>query len=187
MKDMIFAIAVKMQILRWAQEERATALIETVILFPVLITLMMGCYDLGQGITVNQKTIAASQIIGDLIARDRSVTLASLEEIITAGELAFEPYTSAPFGYDIVSIQFDADGDPVVLWRVTENAEENEDAVESTEGLGGPGEGVLIVTAVYNYNPYFANFVVDEINMREVAFLRGRRSSTITCDDCPSS
>ena len=186
MKDVLYTIAVKMQILRWAQEERATALIETVILFPVLITLMMGCYDLGQGVTVNQKAIAASQIIGDLIARDRSVTMAQLQDMITAGELAFDPYATAPFGYDIVSVQFDADGDPEVLWRVTENALENDAAVDSTEGLGGPGEGVLIVTAVYKYKPYFSHFVVSEINMEEVAFLRGRRSATITCADCPA-
>jgi Flp pilus assembly protein TadG len=185
MQDFLYTIAVKFQLIRWANEERGAALMETVILFPVLIALLMGCYDLGRGITVNQKTIAASQIIGDLIARDRSVTFASLQDIVTAGRLAFDPYTSVPFGYDIVSVQFDDDGEPEVLWRVTNNAQQNDAAVASTEGLGGPGDGIVIVTAVYNYNPYFSNFVVDEISMQEVAFLRGRRSPTVACADCP--
>lgn len=185
MKDILYILAVKLQILRWAKEEEATALIETAILFPVLITLMMGTYDLGQGVTVNQKTIAAAQIIGDLIARDRTVDMNTLQEIITAGEMALDPYSTAPFGYDIASVQFDEDGNPVVLWRITENALENDEAVASTEGLGPPGDGVLVVTAVYNYDPYFSHFVVDEINMKEVAFLRGRKGPTITCADCP--
>ncbi len=185
MKDALYILAVKFQIFRWAKEEDATALIETVILMPVLITLLMGTYDLGQGVTVNQKTIAAAQVIGDLIARDRAVDLNMLEDIITAGEMALEPYSSAPFGYDIASVQFDEDGEPVVLWRVTENALENDAAVASTEGLGGPGDGVLVVTAVYKYDPYFSHFIVDEINMEEVAFLRGRKGPTISCDDCP--
>lgn len=185
MKDVLYILAVKLQILRWAKEEEATALIETVILMPVLITLLMGTYDLGQGVTVNQKTIAAAQIIGDLVARDRAVDMNMLREIVTAGEMALEPYSTAPFGYDIVSVQFDADGEPVVLWRVTENALENDAAVESTRGLGPPGDGVMVVTAVYKYNPYFSNFIVDEINMEEVAFLRGRKSPTISCADCP--
>ncbi len=185
MKDVLYILAVKLQILRWAKEEEATALIETAILFPVLITLMMGTYDLGQGVTVNQKTIAAAQVIGDLIARDRTTDMNTLQEIITAGEMALEPYSTAPFGYDIASVQFDEDGNPVVLWRITENALENDDAVASTEGLGPPGDGVLVVTAVYNYDPYFSHFVVDEINMKEVAFLRGRKGPTITCADCP--
>ena len=185
MKDALYILAVKLQILRWAKEEEATAFIETVILMPVLITLLMGTYDLGQGVTVNQKTIAAAQVIGDLIARDRTIDMSTLRDIITAGELALEPYSSVPFGYDIASVQFDAAGKPVVLWRVTENALQNDAAVDSTENLGVPGEGVLVVTAVYNYDPYFSHFVVPEINMQEVAFLRGRRSSTITCTDCP--
>ncbi len=170
---------------QWAREEEATAFTESVILLPVMISLIMGCFDLGQGILMNQKTIGASQIIGDLIARERSVTFQGLQDIVRAGELALEPYPTESFGYDIVSVRFDADGDPEVLWRVTVNTEENDAAVASTEGLGTAGDGLMVVTTTYDYNPYFTNFVVDEINMREVAFLHGRRSATIACDDCP--
>ncbi len=184
-RNLIYITAVKCQIVRWAQEEKAVAAVEAVILLPVLLSLLMGCYDIGRGINVNQKTIAAAQIIGDLVARDRSVTAASLQDIVEAGRLAFDPYPSDTFGYDIVSVQFDEDGEPEVIWRVTQNAQENNAAVESSTALGGPGEGVVIVTAVYNYEPYFVNFAVDEINMQEVAFLRGRRSTVVACDDCP--
>lgn len=170
---------------RWIFEEKATAFTESVVLLPVMISMLMGCYDLGQGIVINQKTIAASQIIGDLIARERSITIASLEDITTAGEMAFEPYADAPFGYDIVSVQFEDDGDPDVLWRVTENTVQNDDAVASTEALGALADGLVVVTATYRYETYFTNFIVDEINMREVAFLHGRRSATVACGDCP--
>ncbi len=171
---------------RWAVEEKATALIESALLFPVLLSLLLASYDLGRGIVVNQKTIAAAQIIGDLITRDRSVTMSSLEDIVVAGELALAPYATGPFGYDIASVQFDSDGDPVVLWRVTKNTTQNNTAVDSTEGLGEAGDGLIVVTANYRYQPYFAGFIVDEINMREVAFLHGRKSSTVACADCPT-
>lgn len=183
--DFLYIAAVKLQLVRWAQEEKAVAAIETAMLFPILIALLMGCYDIGRGINVNQKTIAAAQIIGDLVARDRSVTMASLQEIIEAGRLAFDPYPSETFGYDIVSVQFDEDGEPQVIWRVTQNAQANDDAVASSGALGAPGDGVVIVTAVYNYEPYFVNFAIDDISMEEVAFLRGRRSPVVACDDCP--
>lgn len=184
--EKMIAIFKKVPFLRWVSEERGTAFTEAVILMPVLVTMLMACYDLGQGITTNQKVIGASQIMGDLIARDRSVDMAMIDDIVTAGELAIQPYPTTPFGYDIVSIEFDVDGSPMVLWRVTENMGENDDAVASTEGLGAPGEGVLIVTTSYDFDPFFTNFIVDKIAMREVAFLRGRRSSTITCVDCPA-
>lgn len=184
---MLHNLAVKLQITRWVVEEEATAFTETVILMPVLVSLLMGCYDLGQGITTNQKVIGASQIIGDLIARNRSITASDLEDMITAGELAIDPYSREPFGYDIVSVEFDDDGNPDVLWRLTYNTDENDDAVASTEDLGAAGDGLIVVTTTYRYKPFFSHFVVDHINMKEVAFLHGRRSATITCDDCPSS
>ena len=186
MKRFVYKLSKKLQIFRYAEEERGVAYLETVILFPVLITLLMGVYDLGQGILLNQKTIGASQIIGDLVARDRSVTMTTLTDMIRAGELAYEPYSTQDFGYDIASVEFDADGEPVVLWRVTENMDPNDDAVASTEGLGAAGDGMIVVTTVYEYNPYFAHSVIGDINMEEVAFLHGRKSATITCDDCPS-
>ena len=114
MKNAVQKIADRFSLRRWAREEDATALTETVILMPVMISLLMGCFDLGQGILMNQKTIGASQIIGDLITRDRTVTMERLNDMITAGELAFEPYSTATFGYDIASVEFDEDGEPVV-------------------------------------------------------------------------
>lgn len=186
MKRQIYDIARRLRMVRYATEEKGNALTETVILFPILTILLIGCYDLGQGIYMNQKTIASSQIIGDLIARNRSVDMDTVEDIIRAGELAFEPYPITTFGYDIISVQFDEDGDPVVLWRITENMPPNNAALASADGLVAEGDGLVIVSVRYIYDPFFTNFVVSEINMEEVAFFKGRRSATVTCADCPS-
>ena len=185
-KRALVKIAEKLHILRYASEEKGNALIETVVLFPLMTILLIGCYDLGLGIVLNLKTVGASQIIGDLVTRNREVDMTGLQDMIRAGSLSYEPYSTATFGYDIASIEFDDTGAPVVLWRVTHNMEPNDDAVASTEGLGPAGDGMVVVTTVYVYDPYFTNFVVPEINMEEVAFLKGRMSSTIACDDCPT-
>ena len=62
--------------------------------------------------------------------------------------------------------------------------DEDDDAVDSTAGLGDEGDGVVVVSVVYQYIPFFSNFVVDSLDMRELAFLRGRQSPTIICTDC---
>lgn len=170
---------------RWRVEEKAVAAVEAAILFPVMMTLLMGVYDIGNGIVINQKTITASQVMADLVARNQVVDLNALNDIIVAGRLAFEPFSTATMGYDIVSVEFDDDEDPVVLWRMTNNMTENDAAVESTDPIAESGNGVVIVSVAYRYTPFFSNFIVDEINMQEVAFLRARRSATVTCNDCP--
>lgn len=170
----------------WA-EEKAVAAVETAILFPVLISLMMAVYDLGQGVVVNQKTISASQIVGDLIARNEFVDQGLVDDIALAGQMALEPYASqnGSYGYDVISVQFDEADEPNVLWRVTDNMVADDDVLERADGLGTEGEGVVIVSVVYQYTPFFTNFIVDTIDMTETAYLRGRKSAIITCGDCP--
>ena len=53
------------------------------------------------------------------------------------------------------------------------------------EDLGENGDGVIVVSVVYEYVPFFTNFIVDEIDMTETAFLRGRKSAILGCTDCP--
>lgn len=170
---------------RWIREEKAVAATEAAILFPVLMSLLMGVYDIGNGIVVNQKAVTASQIIADLVTRNQVVDMDLITDIQIAGRMAMEPFPTAPMGYDIASIEFDDDDNPEVLWRVTSNMTANDAAVDSTDIIADAGEGVVVVTVAYTYRPFFAHFVVDQIDMQEVAFLRGRRSATVLCTDCP--
>ena len=169
---------------RYIADESGISFTETAILFPVLLSMMMAVYDLGQGVVVNQKTVAASQVIADLVTRNEVVDAALVDDIVNAGELALAPYSTQGFGYDIASIEFDENSDPVVLWRMTENMDQGDAAIDSTTGLGIEGEGVVVVSVVYSYVPFFSNFIVDSMDMTELAFLRGRKSATVICTDC---
>lgn len=164
---------------------RAISAVETAILFPILISLMMGIYDLGQGVIVNQKTVTASQVIADLVGRNEVVDMALLTDIRNAGELALMPYSNQEFGTDMISVEFDIDQNPVILWRVTENMTEDDSALDTTDGLGQQGNGVVIISVINRYEPFFSNFIVPEINMAERAYVTGRISPTIICTDCP--
>lgn len=168
----------------YIKDERGVSALETAILFPVLFSMLMAIYDLGQGVVINQKTVTASQVIGDLVSRYEFVDTALVEDIVKGGRLALDPYDKTPFGYDIASVVFDEDGDPEVLWRFTENMDENQDAIDDSVGLGQEGEGVVIVSVVYAYTPFFTDFVIDQFDMTEVSFLRGRKSPVVGCTDC---
>lgn len=165
---------------RWTREESGVAAIEAGLLFPVMLTLVLGMVDIGNAILSNQKTISASQIAADLIARKETVSSADINDAVEAARLALEPFSTSSFGIDIVSIEFDEDdAAPSIVWRETRNMTPNATAVESTEALASPGEGVVIVSVVFLYSPIFAGFVVDEIPMMEVAFVRGRKSPVV--------
>ncbi|MEM9470183.1 MAG: TadE/TadG family type IV pilus assembly protein [Pseudomonadota bacterium] len=167
----------------WKNKEGVSA-VETAILFPLLITLLTAVYDLGQGVVISQKVNTAAQVMGDLLTRYETVDEALITDIINAGELSLDPYPTAELAYDIASVQFDEDDDPVVLWRRSFGMLEEQAPINATIGLGTEGQGVIVVSVTYDYVPFFNNFIIDEFSMYERAFLRGRKSITVPCTDC---
>jgi len=171
---------IKNNITLFAKDKKGSAIVEGAMLFPVLMLLFMGLWDLGHGTLVQQRTITAAQVIGDLVTREKIVNTAMLDNFEVAGRLAYGEMPTGTYGIDILSVEFDDTEMPFALWRETRNATADPDAMDSTAGLGGEGEGVVVVTVTYTYAPKFSNVFTGNINMRERAYLRGRRSQTVT-------
>jgi Flp pilus assembly protein TadG len=171
----------KMQtwIKRWRSEEDGMAAIEAAFVFPILLVMLLGTYDMGNAILSNQKVIRASQVTGDLVTRERTLDQTELEEAIRAGELALEPQDASSYGVDIVSIRFDDDANATIVWRETRNMAPNGDVLTKVAALAEPNNGVVVVTVRYTFEPLFAGFVIGDIPLEEVAFTRGRKSAVV--------
>ncbi|MFP4098785.1 MAG: TadE/TadG family type IV pilus assembly protein [Alphaproteobacteria bacterium] len=165
---------------RWLVNNSGVSSVEAALIFPVMLLIMVGVYDLGNALLANQKAIRASQIVADLTTRENIVTDSDISEIIQAGRLAFEPLSSESYGVDIVSIRFDEDANSEIVWRETHNMTAIADPIGRVSALATPDEGVVMVAVVYDYNPLITDFVIGAIQMQEVAFSRGRNSSVIT-------
>ncbi len=165
---------------KWLKDEKGMAGVEAAMIFPMMLVLLVGVFDGGNAILANQKTVRASQVVADLIARSGNATDDDISEAIAAGELAFAPLPTGSYGIDIVSIRFDEDANSEIVWRETQNIAGVPDALSAVTALQEPDEGVVMVTVEYEYNPLFIGFVFDVINMRETAFSRGRNAPVIT-------
>lgn len=162
--------------LSWLRDERASLSIEAGFIVPVMMTLLLGTLDVGQGILLNQKVINASQMIGDLLAREDAVTTVDITNAIEAGRLTLMPYDAARFGADVAGIQFvSSPNTPQVVWRETVGMDVNATILDGAVGLGEAQEGVLGVTVQYTYAPRFARFLTGDIVMAEVTYARPRR------------
>lgn len=163
----------------WWQSREGTAAVEFVLVFPIMLIMLIGVDELGTGIMINQKCIAASQMVADLIARNKTITQAQLDDYITAGRLSLDPYSTATLGFDIVSIQYDSNDAPQQVWRYTTNMQPNDHGMTGAAGLGVSGDGVVAVTVHYYYTPPFSGVVVHDIPMEEIAYIRGRSSAVV--------
>lgn len=155
------------------------AAIEAALVFPILLTLLMGTFDLGNAIITNTKAIRASMVVADLVTRDRNVTTAELNEAIEAGKLAFQPLNTDSYGVDIVSVRFDDDADASIQWRETRGMTAEAAPLDDVEDLAEENSGVVIVYVRYLYRPFFGEFITGDISMKEVAYARGRKSAVV--------
>lgn len=166
----------------WLESEEGMAAVEASMIFPVLLVLLVGTFDMGNGILANQKTIRASQVLADLVTRSSTVSVGDIDEAIEAAELALQPFDTTTFGVDLVSIRFDEDGDPEVVWRETRNMTASASVLNDVLPLAEPNGGVVVAIVEYLFEPAFAGFVVNEIQMQETAFARGRRTAVVNLE-----
>ena len=170
---------------QWRDREDGVAAIEAALVFPIMLVLLLGVYDIGNAVLCNQKTIHASQIVADLITRDSQVDDAMIDNAITASQLSLNPANNLDsYGVDIVSIRFDENANAIVEWRETVNMTPNADVLSDVAPLASAHSGVVVVTVNYTYRPVFAGFQMGEFSiglmpMEEVAFARGRRSAVV--------
>ena len=128
---------------------------------------------------MNQQTITASQMVGDLVTRERTVDTTKLNNYVEAGKLVYGGAPTTSYGIDILSVKFSSTGQPTQLWRETRNMTPDSVALSKAAGLGAVGEGVVVVTVQYTYKPTFASIFTGAMVMREQSFLRGRRSPVV--------
>lgn len=164
---------------RWRREESGLAATEAALIFPVMLIMLLGIVDAGNAIVLNQKALRASQVVADLVARGSSVSAAGLNEAVIAGRLAFEPFDATSYGVDIVSVRFDEDENPQIVWRETVNMMGVANPLDRVQELSAPNEGAVMVAVQYVYEPIFGDFIIPTITMSEIAFARGRNSSVV--------
>ncbi len=165
---------------RWFSDEKGIAATEFALVFPIMFILLLGMVDLGNGILTNKKVITASQMAADLVTRQLTADDADIDDAFLAAQLALQPLDTASFGIDIAAIRFEGDNaDPTVIWRDTVNMSPNDNVEDLADGLGVENEGLIAVTVIYQYEPTFSSTFLNQIDMTEVAFMRGRRNSFV--------
>ena len=167
----------------YIDDTRGLATLESAIILPMMFVLLLGLYDIGQAIIINQKVTAAAHMAGDLITRKVSVDASDISDAWGAAQLVIDPYDRDLLGIDIVGIRFDEDDDPDQVWRETRQMNENPNLPSRADGLGINGEGIIAVSTIYTYTPFFSGPLVGEIEMEETSFMRGRKNSLVRFEE----
>ncbi|NKB57718.1 MAG: hypothetical protein GKS00_15430 [Alphaproteobacteria bacterium] len=170
-----------MQILKECMRcRRGSALTEFVLIVPMMTLLFAGAVEATRLLRLDRKLQNAAYATADLVTHKPSVNDDRMADILVAADLVMQPFTASGLAVGVSSVVFDeTDGVPSVDWTESHRGGVVPDAVTKAEGMGPPGDSVVIVRATYDYVPIFGDFVFGSFELVEMAFARPRRSAIV--------
>jgi Flp pilus assembly protein TadG len=175
-------------LLRRAFKDRlASAAIDFAMIFPIMVVLFLGTYEVANAIIIYMRVIDAADTMSDLTTTYRTVASSDLTNIYTAGQMIMEPASGSGLGVSIASVSFNASDTPSVVWQVFRgtNPPLMSDAATAAVGLGSPGDSVIEAMATYTYTSIFQFVLPSGIQMSSRVFSRPRYVTAIPCTTSP--
>ena len=101
---------------RFAADRQGVGAIEFAILFPVLVMLYIGAFEITIGLSVSKRVSRAAGTVADMVTQQESVTKSILSQMPLVAGGIFAPYGTADLSMKITAIKIDTDAKPTVFW-----------------------------------------------------------------------
>jgi len=160
-------------IVRFAGDCRAVAASEFALILPVLVLVLFGTVEIGNAVLLDRKVTAAAQTAADLVAQQKVVTSADLDNIWLAIDNIIAPFNTANTTYRLLSVVGDADGATSIDWQQHRGGL-NFVSYTLPNGLVGANESVIVAQITYSYVPIFGDLLFSAFDISDVAYLRPR-------------
>jgi len=165
------------------KERRGTVSVEFALVLPLLAAMFCGVFEVSQALIVYMKVIDVADTVSDLVAQQKAVATADINNYYLAGQMVMTPSPGGGLGLTIASVTFDPNtGAPAVAWQVERGgASPMPDAAAAATGLGSPGDSVIEANAIYTYTSVLKYLLPNGITMSSRVFSRPRQVQTIPC------
>ena len=166
-------------------------MIEFVLLLPLMLLIWGGIVEFANIHFAGRKVALATQSIADLIAQERSVTIAELTNLVDAGNAIMFPYPTDTMGYRMQSIAVDDDGniepDPTSWSFSSGQAQPGAAPIPAqAESLLTTNDSTIYVRVTYTYEPVSVigalpglSELISSITFTEEAFAKPRQINKI--------
>lgn len=151
---------------RFAREARGAVLTEFAMAFPILVVLVLGGFEIGRYVLLQQKLQSVAVETADLIAQAETISGTEVDNILVAVDHIMTPFDLGDRGVVIVtSVGATGNNPPMVNWQRSGGGTAN-----ATSKLGVPGttatlpsgfvvragESVIVSEVFYDYEPLLA-------------------------------
>lgn len=178
---------------RFAGDRKGVGSIEFAILFPVLVMLYLGAFEITIGLSVSKRTTRAASTIADTITQQQSVTKSSLADIAHAAPPIYSPYDSSDMLLKVTAVQIDSTSNPKVMWSWASTGSApyaKNSVVSDVPAEMKVANSFLIRTELsipYTLFVFASDFMPKEMTTFRISrsyFYRQRQNENIPCGDC---
>ncbi len=178
---------------RFARDQQGVGAIEFAIIFPVLVMLYLGAFEITIGLSVSKRTARAAGSIADIITQQQSVTKSSLTDIAKAAPAIYSPYDSSGMLVKVTAIQIDGNSNPTVMWSwastgaapYAKNSTVSDVPTEMKKANSFLIRSELSIPyTLFVFAPNFMPKEMSTITISRSYFYRQRQNENIPCGDC---
>ncbi|QQR69587.1 MAG: pilus assembly protein [Alphaproteobacteria bacterium] len=173
------------------KNQKGIAAVEFALVVPIVVTLMLGGFELARCLLLHQKIERTSYTIADIIAQSDQVTSASLGQTLIAAPEIMDPFEFGAKGVVIITSVYRAQGqaNATVRWRYTGGG-----TLARTSKLGNINataalpngltlnekDNVIVAEVYYDYQTFFASDIITPGDIYKTAIFKPRLGALIT-------
>ncbi|QND49180.1 pilus assembly protein [Rhizobium lusitanum] len=192
MAGLTLAARLRARLRHFTRDERGVGAIEFAILFPVLLMLYLGAFEITVGLSVEKRTSRAAGSIADILTQQTNVTKTQLATMPSVAGAIFTPYATTGLTLKVTGIQIDAGSSATVAWSWAQDGSKpytNGSAVTVPSDLKLPSSFLVrtelaIPYQMLSFGSDFLPAGSNQITIGRSYFYRPRSGSAITCSDC---
>ncbi len=168
----------------WLRDRSGLAAVEFAIIAGPLMLLIVGTFEVTLRLQAADEFERYAYQIGDVFSRDDDLVAGDLDVLYKAADTMMQQVDVSDdmLDVDVASIGFQADGDPVLLWRRFRGSKPEPIDLKTTVGLAEPGETVLRVSATLRYTPRISLLSSGSSSMSRFSFFKPRTTRAISMD-----
>lgn len=172
-------------------ERRGSMLVEMAFAVPIVLVMILGCFDTGRYILLHQKMDRAASTMADLVSRPTSISQSEIDSMFAAAVELLRPYSLATDGVVYVTSISRATGDSARIdWQHSGGgtlgaASSVGDTVGELANLPPgftmrEGENVIVTEVFFDHEPMFLEYLLGSGVVSHSAVRKPRRSDLST-------
>jgi Flp pilus assembly protein TadG len=168
-----------------AKDKRGVALVEFAFVFPVLLLMYLGGYQITDALSCNRKVTISARAVADLTTQNASVDTGRMGVILGAAGKVMAPYDVANAAVQVTEVYTDTSGNSKVVWSKNNQGTGLAAGTAYTlpTNIKINDSYVIVGSVVYSYTPAVTFGIVGPLTLGDVVYMNPRVSNSVDWKD----